>query len=1037
MKNANCSSLAQSRPDFLLPFLNFGEKSRNYFTRNVPFSERSEYKIKLGIIIMLLLAPFFALAQEECPESTPPKFDSEHEPRTLCQKYSPPGKFPNRFGTPNSHYASQIIANLNNGNNVFTGDIDLVGDLIIDQDFTLLNCKVRISPNVKIRVEAEVTFTLDGSKLFCCQDMWQGIDLDYNSIVESRNITEIEDAMVAIESPCTATMSIQNTVFNRNTVGIRLGYSSASPVDPCPSFPIFTQFSGNTFQCNAPLNGTISGVSFVGIQVYKTNVSIGALTSIVNTFRNIEYGIRFETQWWGTSIVSRCSFEGVLIDGIFMASGNLRVERCNFLNNGYRGINVLQTRGLIVRNNTFNCNDDVGEQINGDNVYRHIKSAGFSISSTVEIKYNHFGGDFSNSEKIEYLYGVELIGNPMMGGGSMLSVSMNNFDFRMLHELPASKSSNCIFLTGEFPSSTSTFIELNNFFLKQPVGPSYSHYLYGVSLINGNKNEVQINSNKFRNDALEPLTLSPALNYGISLQGSMGFGNVVYNNEIIRNSNTGFPADFYIGVYSLEFANTVFCHNNLQEASFLMYFQGTNMGVQYFDNIHTGGANGIIIHDGFIGEQGEEGGEHNGNKWYDKWINIISTLQASCTNEQQAANSRFWVHTPQSERASPNGYIYFSEYHPADIEPDQMNEWFKPDPTGFPSAGDCGIINITTASETDRRISNETIDLTGLSTAQGWNTKRYLYAKLMQNPQLQDDFPEFISFLTNESNTPIGKLFVVEQKILEGLQMSSQFETQLNQIKSIEQSQVEAMLLADSVMNVSTNAQVLSTVRNNKKNALTELRIQDSLYNEINLSYQAATMLKLQEALSTNNTIVTNNGYEQNEKTVNDIAIRRILFQNGELTTTQTATLDSIATQCPKYGGHGVYRARGLLTNTGCNEETWNDEYSGCYPKVSSSTPKLLENTWTERTKDTQLTYRVIAYPNPASEGIYVRTISGVSGQVLLQDMTGKICLEVQFSPSDDSIYLGLESIPSGVYACTVKGDNGEYQVSKIFVLKP
>lgn len=101
--------------------------------------------LKLSLFIFgLIFVPLLSSAQTECPESTPPKFDPEHEPRTLCQKYSPPGKFPNRFGTSETHYASQIIWNQNNGSDIFTGDIDLVGELIIDQDFTLLNCKVRI-----------------------------------------------------------------------------------------------------------------------------------------------------------------------------------------------------------------------------------------------------------------------------------------------------------------------------------------------------------------------------------------------------------------------------------------------------------------------------------------------------------------------------------------------------------------------------------------------------------------------------------------------------------------------------------------------------------------------------------------------------------------------------------------------------------------------------------------------------------------------------------------------------------------------------
>jgi hypothetical protein len=112
-------------------------------------------------ICLFLFAPAITAQQlfpssQDCPEITQPKFESDQG--TLCRRYNTPtSTFPNTFGTLQTQYASQIIWNLNTGSDVFTGDIDLVGQLTIDQDFTLLNCKVRISPNVRIVVESGVT----------------------------------------------------------------------------------------------------------------------------------------------------------------------------------------------------------------------------------------------------------------------------------------------------------------------------------------------------------------------------------------------------------------------------------------------------------------------------------------------------------------------------------------------------------------------------------------------------------------------------------------------------------------------------------------------------------------------------------------------------------------------------------------------------------------------------------------------------------------------------------------------------------------
>ena len=120
---------------------------------NHTVSERASFfnALKRSFLVLgLIFVTFGAKAQTECLESTPPRFDPEHD-QTLCQKYNSPVQFPNIFGTTKTRYASQIIWDFNNGSDVFTGDIDLIGDLIIDQNFTLLNCKVRISPNVRIR----------------------------------------------------------------------------------------------------------------------------------------------------------------------------------------------------------------------------------------------------------------------------------------------------------------------------------------------------------------------------------------------------------------------------------------------------------------------------------------------------------------------------------------------------------------------------------------------------------------------------------------------------------------------------------------------------------------------------------------------------------------------------------------------------------------------------------------------------------------------------------------------------------------------
>jgi hypothetical protein len=741
--------------------------------------------------------------------------------------------------------------------------------------------------------------------------------------------------------------------------------------------------------------------------------------------------MRFESQWWGTSAVNRCRFEGVLNDGIFMAQGNLRVERCIFINNGFRGVNVLETRGLVAQYNNFNCNDEVAAQATGDNIYRHIQAAGFALNAAVDINHNFFGGNFSDPEKTEHLRGIELVGGATMGGGTDIRVDWNNFNFSVAQVTHT--PSHEVLLSGEYPSGTSTIIEFNNFFLDQPTGNLGDNHLYGITLNNGNKNQVEIYSNTFNSGAWGPFS-DPTADWGINLNGSMGGGNVMTGNTFELNPNTAFSVNFFAGIYSQDFTNTVFCENNLRESTYPMYFQGTSMGTQYFANIHTGGGHSFRVQDGFIGEQGIEGGEHNGNEWYDKWLNIIPSLHAYHFPPQLAEQSRIWAHTNQSVRNTQGlGYTFFSEHYPADIDPNQ-NAWFQSDFTGFPGPGDC-ITHLVGTDKTDRAIAGGTIDLTGLSPAHGWTAKRYLYAKLQQNPGLQDDYAEFGPFLSSQSNSSVGQLYAVEQKIAEGLNVSASLDALLGQIKTDESLALGEVLLADSVMDTSTDAAALASAQNGKNLALAELRILDSLYNEVNNAYQAALTSKLQEALILNDAVAAVNDFEQHEKTVNNIAIRQVLFQNGELTAAQVATLSSIAAECPKTDGHGVYRARGLLT--GCDAGNWSDDYAGCNPVVPPVQEQVLDYGFGQRSDKKQLAAQALAYPNPATDGIFVRTVSGQYGLITLQDMTGRTWREAPFTTADEVKYLDLANVPSGVYTCAISGTNGEHQVIKVFVVKP
>ena len=979
--------------------------------------------------IILGVTPRKIAAQVYCLESAPPNFGPDPAV-TLCQQYNTLGEFPNRFGTKTTYLASQIILNINNGNEIFTGNIDLIGDLIVDIDFTLLNCIVRIMPNVEIVVEPGVNFTLDGSKLFCCDQMWKGIRLEKDSKIITKSNTEIEDALVAIEAKCTARLSIANTIFNRNLVGIKLGQTGTF-WDPCPSFPVFTKFSQNTFQCNAPLNHP-DEITYAGIQILKTNVTIGAINSGPNKFKNIRFGIRFDSQWPGTSIINRCDFESVLTDGIFIADGNITIKNCNFTNCGFRGINSLITRGLVVEQCRFYCNDDVAGQgnFNNWNLYHHIRAAGFALNCDVNINHNNFRCNFTNQEKIEDFIGIEIIGDLTMGSLTHFQIEWNTFDFLLEQNSPTQRDCAQIQLSGEFPSTSSTNIEFNNFTLDQPnFQLGQSNQVIGINVLNGSKNNLSIYSNTFESEAIGPLA-DPTHESAIRLLGSVGSGNIVSGNVIRYNPSTGFSVDFLYGLRVGDFTNTLYCQNTLRESSYPTIFRGTCMGTTYYANTVVGGGNWLRISAGFIGEQGVEEGESNSNKWYEKWTNIITTVHAYCTVPNLAPLSRFWVHTPQSIRQNnPPIYTYFSEYHPAVIDPDQSDEWFKYSLECEPGALDC--IDHISVDKSDQVIANYSLDTLVEDPAFLYTAKYYLYSKLLQNPEILSEFQEFPSFVATESTSTVGKFYEVNQLILEGLSETLGIVDDLEQLKEEEEELKSNLLIADSILNSPTTTSIYASALSSKFTSLLQLHLLDSLYSEYAKNYQENLSSKLEDALNLNNQIVTSHTHEEYEKNVNEISILRALAQGGTLSAFQIATLQDIASECPKVGGHSVYRARGLLYD--CNAGGWNDNTENCFPEPEIVRPVILD-TLQGRTTPKQFFSLFSVYPNPSKDGFYVKLPSNEGGKITILDSFGKVWRLLDLRGSED--YVEMREAPAGVYICKITTSNGDRYITKVFLNK-
>jgi hypothetical protein len=121
-----------------------------------------------------------------------------------------------------------------------------------------------------------------------------------------------------------------------------------------------------------------------------------------------------------------------------------------------------------------------------------------------------------------------------------------------------------------------------------------------------------------------------------------------------------------------------------------------------------------------------------------------------------------------------------------------------------------------------------------------------------------------------------------------------------------------------------------------------------------------------------------------------------------------------------------------MLSN--CDTESWDDEAPECYPAPDIIQEQILENRFSERTIKYDET-QFIVYPNPATEGFFVKIPSNQSGLISLTDRLGSVWKEVQVDTGKGVLFVQLDdNMPSGLYFCSVRLSSGKNQTTKVFV---
>ncbi len=950
--------------------------------------------------IIFLLAGIYlapnAYGQEHSPDPcTEPDFTFEGEAGlTLCDQH---GEIlcdiEVGVGTPITH-SSQI-------GSTFTGNVCVKGDFRIDKSFKFLNCTVKIDPGVTIFVQTPQQpffshlLTIDNSKLFACDDLWNGIVMSNSTTVSTKNGTEIEDAEIAIRAQNTqySNLLISNTTFNRNRVGISLEASSA-----IAKGPHFFIFEDNLFRCTAPLNGTVDEITEIGVNIENVfNAFLDNPYSTNNTFSNIINGIVATGDETDVTIYGY-DFKSVRNRGIDFSGRSLKVYDSIFDSVIKHGIYWHSAQDLFLRNNEFYL-----RELTEDIIFRYmVQVYNPEPANSINIQNNFF---YSEGQIFSWnSFAIQLDASSITAFDA--SIFGNTFElFNASLEIPGD-ACHAIALWANMSDGSDVDIEYNDI----NVNTFILNNNRGINSWYGVKNNVHIIGNDFTGGGTH-----------LDLRGSDGEGNEVTSNEHFQSS------DFGTGLFARDFQNLSVCSNTNHAASNVSYlFNGANNGMTFSGNVTFGGAQHslwVAGTDPVIGQQFQAG-----NEWYPglrpigggQFIVDHPFLQHASTNLNLIEMSKFFVHTQQS--IFQNGqYSFFSEFHPAFIDPDvfPLEDAFFQFLSGTPNIS-C-IVQLTSPDGGDKALADGNYGNYIASPAAAWDGQRHLYQKLQSNPGYESTYGGFTSFLQAHTSSNIGRFYLLEQKIHEAAQVQAALKAQVETARTaIEGVDADIAALVGGSSYTEDSLYTLLEERYGLVQDIAAALVQ----------FDADKSTKLSEAETVHQTISPSASHETYRSTVFGIYLQAQLYQGGQYDTLQIEQLKAIARLCSEEGGMTVYIAQGLLSD--CDLASIQEDIDACNPELEAEPRSSNDNNSFEVLGGTP-EKGFYFYPNPSHGRIVLSNQKGMEGRAEIFTSAGQLLKARNVAEGEG--FWDVE-LPSGIYLFKVSFNNGEVVSDKLIINK-
>ena len=901
-------------------------------------------------------------------------------------------------------------------------DVHVYGAVWIDKNFLFDGANISMSPSAGFKVGGDLdnvpyALTLQNNTTVGtkhnCNCLWRGIEL-HGGTLFTRTNTTLENALYAIAVRENHTLFVEDTHFTDNFVGI-LGYGPA----PLRNFTL----SGSTFSTTplATLPGWCGGQYILGdggdpyfasgsqffndrgwagicLIGMSTDV-IGKSTGAINVFQDLANGIVLELssvgKMAGTNIIggiSQCQFVRMQRGGYPAAIGGYGISfddarGTNFMQQvgfGMDGLVSFDDCEVGVRGtcagffgNTIITSTDnrmVGVELG----YRILDVTG---SNEIDISSNTILADVSYNNDLFNRGGIRV---EMSAQTDNINIQLNNNDIDVDQD-------GITHLRGIFVRSA----------VIDPVANPFDVTINDNFVDILNEGDGIAVSNLFA-PAVQGNVITMAdvnLSTGIFIAGGENV-NVLCNDIFGPLPETDPSFAFQSGIKAGFASFAQIRDNHVTNFDEGFRFDFTNNDVDFGCNDMLGDNNrGLFCAPGAsMGAQPDRG---------NVWDCNSLIFEAEHSSQFIASGQQFFAQ--QGTSAFPDSHTPFI--------------WFQhsnnPTPA-CPTTPGCPL-NITGGGGTN---SLDSIVAQGLLTGESEGTvkdlEKNLYRKLTDNPDLLIGNTLLQTFVNANSNAPIGQFYDLTKAVSAIFRVPSNVQAQLDTKNAAIAANLFSMDSLESLMATNPPPAQYSIYQQEYDLLVTA---NDQLDNDIAIIY--GDMLT-DRATKADNLILTNNAInattvpDLNEKQVLGVLLNTIGKSNPTPTSTQLATLNSIASQCPQDGGKAVLTAillHGYLTGS-------NLQFQPCSSSSGGGGPLNYEHPSTG--------FNV--YPNPSNGEVSItyELEKDQVGAIKIFDQYGRTIRQFGLSSSDKK--LNIQGIVSGFYHIQFSIDGAVFRSEKLVV---